>query len=468
MTDELCWMSATELVEAYAAGKVSPVEVAEAVLDRIDAVDGPLNAFCYLDRDATLTQARAAEARWHKGEPAGRVDGVPVSVKDLVLTEGWPTMRGSRTTDPAQPWNEDAPSVARLREHGAVFIGKTTTPEFGWKGVTDSPVTGITRNPWDPERTSGGSSGGAAVAGAMGMQAFHIGPDGGGSVRIPSSFCGIVGFKASAGRVPIYPASPFGTLSHVGPMTRTVADAALMLTVMAEPDSRDPFALGHDARDYGTVLAGGVAGMRIAFSPDLGYADVDPQVAARVAAAVAVFEELGATVERVDPGFDNPLEVFRRHWYSGAAYLLRNLTDEGRSLLDPGLAAIIDAGKEFTITDYFDAMQARGALVTTMRAFHEAYDLLLSPTMPLTAFDLGSDSPIGENGRTWDDWSPFTYPFNLTGQPAVSMPCGLADDGLPVGLQIVGRNFDDASVLRAAAAFAEACPEHSVFPAQGS
>ena len=465
MSEQLCQLTATELVEAYATRRLSPVEVAAAVLARIETLNEEVNAFCYLEPEATLAAARASEARWRGGEPAGRLDGVPVSVKDLVLTKGWPTIRGSRTTDPGQRWDEDAPSVARLREHGAVIVGKTTTPEFGWKGVTDNLVTGVTRNPWNHDRTSGGSSGGAAVAAACGMGALHIGTDGGGSVRIPAAFCGIVGLKASAGRVPIYPPSPFGTLAHVGPMCRTVADTALMLTVMAEPDVRDPLALEYDARDYTSLLAGGVAGVRIGYSPDLGYATVDPQVAALAEAAAGMFEELGAIVEQAAPGFDDPQEVFRTHWYTGAAYLLRKLSKEQRSLLDPGLQEASAAGARYTLTEYFDAVQARNRLIAAVRRFYETYDLLLTPAMPTTAFPLGSNSPIGANGEGWVDWSPFTFPFNLSGQPAISVPCGLAGDGLPVGLQIVGRQFDDVSVLRAAAAFADSRPAHTVFPA---
>lgn len=298
------------------------------------------------------------------------------------------------------------------------------------------------------------------------MGALHIGTDGGGSVRIPAAFCGIVGMKASAGRVPVYPPSPFGTLAHVGPMCRTVVDAALMLSVMAGPDLRDPLSLEDDPRDYTELLAGGVDGMRIGYSPNLGYATVDPQVQTLVEAAANTFEELGAVVERADPEFDDPQEVFRTHWYTGAAYLLRHLSKEQRSLLDPGLQEVSAAGARYTLSEYLDAVQARNGLIAAVRRFHETYDLLLTPTMPTTAFSLGSDSPIGPHGERWDDWSPFTFPFNLTGQPALSVPCGLAGDGLPVGLQIVGRQFDDVSVLRAAAAFAEARPAHTVFPAR--
>ena len=233
MSDELATMSATELVSAYRRKTLSPVEATKAAYDAIHALNDKVNAFCFLDEEGALASARASEARWHAGRPQGLVDGVPTSVKDLILAKGWPTLRGSTLVQPDQDWAEDAPSVARLKAHGAVLLGKTTTPEFGWKGVTDSKLTGITRNPWNLERTPGGSSGGAAVAAACGMGALHIGTDGGGSIRIPAGFTGIYGLKASYGRVPAYPPSPFNAVAHVGPMTRTVADCALMLNVLS-------------------------------------------------------------------------------------------------------------------------------------------------------------------------------------------------------------------------------------------
>ncbi|MDH3596510.1 MAG: amidase family protein, partial [Rhodospirillales bacterium] len=246
MTNDPALLTATELLTRFRAGSLSPVEVTEAALARIEAHDTALNAFCLVDAEQALAEARRSEERWRIGAPKGRLDGVPASIKDLLLTKGWPTLRGSKALDPDQPWDEDAPAVARLREHGAVLLGKTTTPEFGWKGVTDSPLTGVTRNPWDPSRTPGGSSGGAAAAVATGMGALAIGTDGGGSIRIPAGFTGIFGLKPSFGRVPAYPLSPFGTVAHLGPMTRSVADAALMLTVLAEPDPRDWYALPVD------------------------------------------------------------------------------------------------------------------------------------------------------------------------------------------------------------------------------
>src|SRR5258706_3005447 len=275
----------TEVVEVFRKRAAPPVEVTAAVLRRIELVNPKLNAFNLVSEKAGA-DAKASEERWQRGEPKGLLDGVPVSVKDILLTKGWPTLRGSKTVDPKGPWNDDAPAVARLREHGAVLLGKTTTPEFGWKGFTDSPLTGITRNPWNPAKTPGGSSGGAAAALAAGMGALAIGTDGGGSIRIPCSFTGLFGIKPSFGRVPAWPLSPFGTVAHVGPMTRRVTDAALMLNVLALPDARDWYALPYEARDWRNALDQGVADLRIAYSPDLGYAAVDPEVAAIVRKAV--------------------------------------------------------------------------------------------------------------------------------------------------------------------------------------
>src|SRR3954468_19077825 len=272
--------SAAALVSAYRERRLSPVEVAEATLARIAARDGELNAFCLVDGERALAQARESEARWAAGAPAGLLDGVPVAVKDILLTRGWPTLRGSKTIAPAGPWEDDAPTVTALRCHGAVIPGKTTTPEFGWKGVTDSPLTGVTRNPWDPARTPGGSSGGSAAALAAGMVPLALGTDGGGSIRIPCGFCGLPGIKPTYGRVPAWPASPFGVLAHVGPMARTVRDVALLLDVLTEPDLRDWTALEPEATTYRDGLGGGVEGLRIAFSPALGHASVDPEVAA--------------------------------------------------------------------------------------------------------------------------------------------------------------------------------------------
>jgi aspartyl-tRNA(Asn)/glutamyl-tRNA(Gln) amidotransferase subunit A len=319
MSSDLLKLSAVDLLDLYRTRRLSPVEVTRAALQHIEALNPVLNAFCFVAPDALATAA-ASEARWMAGEPMGPLDGVPVSIKDILLTRGWPTLRGSKTVDPAGPWTDDAPAVARLRESGAVLIGKNTTPEFGWKGVTDSPLTGITRNPWDPAKTPGGSSGGGAAAVASGMCPLTLGTDGGGSIRIPCAFTGIFGLKPSFGRVPAWPLSPYGTVAHIGPMSRTVRDTALLMNVIAQPDARDWFALPADRRDYLEGLDAGVRGWRIAYSANLGYADVDPEVAALVRRAAMRFVDLGAQVEDADPDVAGADEIFRRHWYSGAAY----------------------------------------------------------------------------------------------------------------------------------------------------
>jgi len=447
---DLCALSAAELLDGYRKHEISPVEVTRAVLARIEKLNPALNAFNLVSQEAEK-DAKASEKRWMAGQPQGLLDGVPVSIKDIILTKGWPTLRGSKTVDPKGPWNDDAPATARLREHGAVLIGKTTTPEFGWKGVTDSPLTGITRNPWNTAKTPGGSSGGAAAAVAAGMGPLAVGTDGGGSIRIPCSFTGLFGIKPSFGRVPAWPLSPFGTVAHVGPMTRTVTDAALMLNVLALPDARDWHALPFDTRDWRSHLDQGVAGLRIAFSPDLGYAQVDREVAEIVRKAVSVFTDLGAKVEEKSPGFENPEGIFRTHWFSGAAFLLSSFSAEKRRLVDPGLIEVANEGAKIGAAEILDAQMKRGALGTHMNLFHRDYDLLVTPTLAVAAFDAGSEFPPGK--KRWIDWTPFTFPFNLTQQPAASIPCGVTKAGLPVGLHLVGPRYNDALVLRAARAF---------------
>jgi len=467
MSDDLCSLTATQLLRLYRRKVLSPVDVVRAVLKRIEEHNPRLNAFNFIAPDA-LTAAKTSEARWAKGEPAGPLDGVPVSIKDILLTRSWPTLRGSQTVNPKGPWNDDAPAVARLREAGAVLLGKTTTPEFGWKGVTDSALTGITRNPWNSECTPGGSSGGGAAAVAAGMGPLTIGTDGGGSIRIPCGFTGLFGLKPSFGRVPAWPLSPFGTVAHLGPMTRTVADAALMMNVLTMPDARDWHALPYDARDYRVGLEDGIKGMRIAYSPDLGYAKVDYEVAALVREAVHALAELGAHVEEVGPIFESPAEIFRVHWYAGAAYVLSALPVELRKLVDAGMREVASEGAKITLKQHMDAVQNRGALGVAMNTFHTQYDLLVTPTLPIAAFQAGREVPEGSGMKRWTEWTPFSYPFNLTQQPAATVPCGFTSSGLPVGMQIVGPRYADALVLRVARAFESAhpfqMPDMSVVP----
>ncbi|MGV9347885.1 amidase [Streptomyces spiralis] len=454
----LCARTATELVAGYRDNSLSPVEVVDAVLDRIERLDPLVNAYCLVDPESARRDAAASADRWRRGEPCGLLDGVPVSIKDLLLTKGLPTLRGSLSTDPGAPWEQDAPSVARLREHGAVLVGKTTTPEFGWKGVTDSPRTGVTRNPWDVTRTSGGSSGGSAAAVALGLAPLSVGTDGGGSVRIPASFCGVFGFKPTYGRIPLYPASPFGTLSHAGPMTRTVADAALMMDVLCGADDRDWSGLPPCERGFGAELDGDqhVRGLRVAYSPTLAGAPVEPDVAARVRHAVDVLAGLGAEVEEAEPGFADPVEAYHTLWFAGAAKVVEHLSPEEFGRLDPGLQEVCRLGASMSALDYLGAVEARMALGVLMGRFHRTYDLLVTPTLPRTAFEAGHEVPPGSGLTRWTGWTPFTYPFNLTQQPAATVPCGTASDGLPVGVQLVAARHQDGLVLRASHALFEA------------
>jgi aspartyl-tRNA(Asn)/glutamyl-tRNA(Gln) amidotransferase subunit A len=457
--NDVAYASAGSLLDLYRTRELSPVEATRILVDRLDLLHPKINAFCIVDRDGAVAAARESERRWQRGEAVGRLDGVPVTIKDLLPMRGFPTLRGSRLVDRDQDWSEDAPATARLREAGAVILGKTTTPEFGWKALGDSPLTGITRNPWDLSRTSGGSSAGAAAACAAGIGPLHVGSDGAGSIRIPSAFSGVFGLKPSFGRVPAYPPSPMGFLSHVGPMARTVSDAALMLTVLCGPDHRDPYALPPMDKDYLDGLEGGVRGWRIACSPTLGYAKVDPEIAASVAEAAKRFEALGAIVEEVDAIFTSPREALLTFWAAGVAKLLAAFPVDRKALIDPGLAAMAAEGERVTAVDYLGADLVRTSLGQQMAAFHQKYDLLLTPMMPIPALPVGQDLNDPAAERHWIDWSPFSYPFNLTRQPAASVPCGLTRAGLPIGLQIVGPLYADDRVLRAARAFETTQPE---------
>ncbi|MCO4694194.1 amidase [Streptomyces sp. RO-S4] len=453
---ELTDLTATQLLDGYRKGEFGPVEVTRAALRRAEEIQPQVNAFVRLLADDALERAAASEERWRRGEQRGPLDGVPVTVKDILLLRGAPTLKGSRTIDPAGRRDEDAPSVARLRERGAVFLGKTTTPEFGWKGVTDSPLSGVTRNPHDPTRTAGGSSGGAAAAVALGAGPLALGTDGGGSVRIPAAFCGIFALKPTYGRVPLYPASAFGTLAHVGPMTRDAADAALLMDAIAAPDSRDWSGLAPAPGSFTEGLAGGVRGLRVAYSPSLGgQVRVDREVAAVVRRAVERLAGLGAYVEETDPDLADPVDAFHALWFAGAARVTQHLGREQRERLDPGLREICRAGARLSALDYLAAVDVRMDLGRRMGRFHDTYDLLVTPTLPITAFEAGAEVPRGSGHRRWTGWTPFTYPFNMTQQPAATVPVGTAG-GLPVGLQLVAARHRDALVLRAAHALYEA------------
>lgn len=461
MADErLAWMPATELAALIRKKKVSPVEVVDAVLARIGRVNPKLNAFVTLTDEQARREAKAAErALGRKGAKLGPLHGVPFSVKDLVVTKGVRTTFGTplyRDNVPA----EDAPMVERMKRAGAILLGKTNTPTFGWIGATHNLLFGITRNPWNLERTPGGSSGGASAAAAAGLGPLHVGTDGGGSIRIPASCTGIFGLKPSFGRIPTYPASGAWSLSHIGPMTRTVADAALALQVCAGPDERDQSSLPGAPVDYVKALRGSLKGLRVAYSDDLGFAEaVDPGVRAVCAKAARAFGELGCRVEAVRPRWPSPRECWEDIFCGGIATRMAPYLDR-RAEIDPGLYRIIETTLRNPPTKYVQAWFDRLAWWQHPRAFFERYDLLVTPTIACPPFKVGLDNPAEIAGTPVSPygWIPFTFPFNMTGQPAASVPCGFSQDGLPIGLQIVGRRFDDAGVLRAAAGFERVRP----------
>jgi aspartyl-tRNA(Asn)/glutamyl-tRNA(Gln) amidotransferase subunit A len=456
---ELCYRPATELAQDIATKRLSPVEIVDAFLARIERLNPTLNAYCTVTADQARAAARRAEEAVMRGAALGPLHGVPVSIKDLILTQGVRTTRGSKLYEHYVP-DRDAPVVERLKAAGAIVLGKTNTPEIGWKGVTDNLVFGPTRNPWNLERTPGGSTGGGSAQVAAGLGPIAIGTDGGGSIRLPAAFAGCFGFKPSFGRVPVYPAAPNESVSHTGPLTNTVCDAALTLNVIAGPDDRDRNSLPAAGLDYLAACDGGLKGLRVAWSPDLGYATIDPQVRRITEAAALRFAEFGCEVEAADITWLNPDEAWNAIFYGGIVAAVGDRFDQIRDQLDPGLVAIIEACRHDSLLDYVKALVARNAFWDEARTLFERFDLLLTPTVPLPAFELTRNTPWPVAGRLVESlgWSFFTYPFNLTGQPAANLPCGFTSDGLPIGLQVVGRRHADATVLRAAAAFEAAAP----------
>ena len=439
------------MAQAFRSRALSPREVVDACLKRIESVDREVNAFCLVDADGALAQAVAAERRFLSNEPLGPLDGVPIAIKDLLLTRGWPTLRGSRAVPSEGPWVDDAPSVGRLRRQGCVFVGKTTTPELGWKAVTDSPLTGVTRNPWNTDCTSGGSSGGSAAAVACGMAPLALGTDGGGSIRIPAAFCGIAGLKPTLGRVPHWPSTAFGSLSHVGPMARSVRDAGVLLTAIAGPDPLDPTTLPSTNLDYG-AFDDELRGTRIAFSFDMGLVAVDSEVVRLVKRAVSLLESLGAVVSEDTPCLGDNSSPFEVLWYAGAAKAVDSLRPENTNEMDHGLVDVANIGRTFSAMDYLGALAAKVATGQALDQFFQGYDILVTPTIPFSRLEPGLEVPSGWPNKRWTSWATFNYPFNMTGNPAISIPCGFDGSGIPVGVQVIGPRYADNLVLGCAGA----------------
>lgn len=449
--DALCRLSAQALLDHYAARTLSPVEVARATLARADAVQAKFNAFVRIDHDAALAAATESEKRWQAGTPMGALDGVPTTIKDIVYVRDSLARYGSRS--PGVTATVDAPSVALLRSAGAVFLGLTTTPEFGWKALTDGPLTGITRNPWNPDLTPGGSSGGAAVAAATGAGALHLGTDGGGSIRIPAAFTGIVGHKPTFGRVPAFPASAFGTVAHIGPMTRTVADAQLMLDAMSGRDLRDWFQNPLPFETAASAPSLPLRGRRFGLWREAPSGAVAPEIAAAFDRAVKRLEDAGAVLVPVAlPPEENLLDLFHRHWFAGAAARLSALPPAALEAVDPGLRQIAAQGATYSAVDLIHAHNRRAAFGAGFDALLAGYDAILSPACTVLPFKAGEEVPPGSGLARWTEWAAFSYPVNLAQAPAVVIRSEILDSGLPVGLQIIGPRGADGAVLATAAA----------------
>jgi aspartyl-tRNA(Asn)/glutamyl-tRNA(Gln) amidotransferase subunit A len=471
---EICRMDAVTLAAQVRARRLSPVEVIDAVLDRLERVEPVLHAFCTPAPEAARREARAQEARLVAGEEIGPLAGVPVSIKDLILTRGLRTTSGSIAYQDFVP-DEDDVVVERLRDAGAIVIGKTNTSEFGYSATGHNPLFETTRNPWNPALTPGGSSAGAGVAVATGAGPIAIGSDGGGSVRIPAAHCGVYGFKPSMGRIPLHPGSRderypgvsgWESLENIGPLSRTVADSALVLSVTAGPDPRDRHSLPAADFDWQQCVEGDIRGLRVAYSPDWGYAAVDPEVRRLVAAAARVFErDLGCHVEEASPGWDDPGAAFAALIIADTDLRgMRELASRHEGRMSPHLVDLLR--RPWTAEDLTNANMTRKAISNRMWRFMARYELLLTPTLTVPPFAVHMQGPEKVDGRYVrpEQWLSFTYPMNMTGQPAASVPAGWTDDGLPVGLQIVGRHLDDALVLRASAAFESAAPWRHRWP----
>lgn len=472
---DVCALSGAEQAKLIREKELSPVELLDAIYARIHKLNPILNAFCTLVEDDARAVAKEAEAAVMRRDELGPLHGVPVSIKDLICTKGIRTVSGSKAYENFVP-EEDDVVIERLRGAGAIVLGKTNVPEFGYMGATHNNVFGVTRNPWNLERTPGGSSGGGSAAVATGMGSLAVGSDGGGSVRIPTSFCGLYAIKASFGRVPLYPGcrdprypgvSSWESIEHIGPITRTVEDSALMLSVMAGPDDRDRHSLPAGDVDYLEAIRGDVKGCRVAWSPDWGFAAVDPQVRKVTTKAVEVFSDvLGCHVEMAHPGFGDLADQF---WMLVARDSdlrgMRAMADRiGDETMLPGLVSLLRT--PWTAEDMTDAAMARQGLVNTMWKFMRNYDFLVTPTLCVPPFELWSAGPTEIEGRTVPSahWLSFTYPMNMTGQPAANVPAGWTDDGLPIGLQIAGRHLGDTMVLRASAAYEDAKPWRHHWP----
>ena len=449
MTDPVLTLPVAEVLKRYRQKTLSPVDVVRAAFAQVHRLNPAFNAFALIgDEETLLQQARASEQRGAKGQPHGELDGIPITIKDGTDVAGWPTREGSAVTS-TEPVKKDSPLAANLRAAGALIIGKTTLPEYGHKGVTDSPAFGITRNPWNPAKTSGGSSGGAAVAAATGMGYLHHGTDGGGSIRIPASFCGIFGIKPTPGVIPVTSPDLFAVLASSGPLTRTVEDSALMLDVMAKTEPTNWTTHPWYKRDFSAELSQVPKGLRIAYTTSINDIPVDAEVSACVADAAKKMAAFG-TVEEISLQIPKLVDTFNKHWMAIAKWLVTQFPDKLQAKMDPYLLQWAELGSKMELNSYLDANLERLMIIEQMKKLFATYDVLVMPTMALTAFDAGHNVPQDSTNGPWLDWTPLTFLANIAGLPAASLPCGLTRAGMPAGIQIIAGSMKDKLVLQAA------------------
>ena len=451
MKNELYKLSAVDLLSMYKTRETNPLEVSLDIIKQLEKKNSQFNAYVCFDEEKILQQAKLSSERWSSGKVKGILDGVPISIKDLLITKDYPTRRGSFIESLPITSDKDAPVVKKIFEQGGIVLGKTATPEFGHKGTTQSKRYGATLNPWNTELNSGGSSGGSASAVAAGMGPLSIGTDGGGSVRIPSSFCGLFGHKPTFGKVPAYPISPFGTVANIGPITRTVADGGLLMNVIAKPDKDDWYSLPYDKEIYNEFDLNEVKNLKIGVFKYWGMKTFFNQISLENSVEVAYEnilkklkqEGLQLTFDSKINWPNNPANIFKTMWYVGAANLSKKIDDEEFSKIDENFLQFIDEGNKYSVFDFLAAEARRAENASYLSYLFEKFDVLIGPTMPVLPLECDAVTAKDYESKDLFSWTPFTYPFNLTKHPSSTINCGFSSSGLPIGIQVVAPHYED-------------------------
>ncbi len=459
MKNELYKLSAVDLLNMYKNRETNPLEVSLDIIKQLENKNSQFNAFVCFDKEKILQQAKLSSERWSSGKVKGILDGVPISIKDLLVTKDYPTRRGSFIESLPITSDKDAPVVKKILEQGGIVLGKTTTPEFGHKGTTQSKRYGATLNPWNTKLNSGGSSGGSASAVAAAMGPLSIGTDGGGSVRIPCSFCGLFGHKPTFGKVPAYPISPFGTVANIGPITRTVADGGLLMNVIAKPDKDDWYSLPYDKVNYNEFYFNDIKNLKIGVFKYWGMKNFFNQISLENSVEV-VYENILKKLrqEGLQLTFDskinwpnNPADIFKTMWYVGAANLSKKIDDDEFSKIDENFLQFIDEGNKYSVFDFLAAEARRAENASYLSYLFEKFDVLIGPTMPVLPLEYDAVIPKDYKSKDLFSWTPFTYPFNLTKHPSSTINCGFSSSGLPVGIQVVAPHYEDKRCFQVSA-----------------